>query len=108
MAALCANNGQSCCDSGSFSSFIMHLSNTVRNDHILICTENCEWEDRFGPCSRECGGGERVKYPVITKHAKGGGSCPDNVLNNQTEKVGCNNEPCRKCTDIICESVTTV
>ena len=63
---------------------------------IIIFSENCTWEYMFGECTKSCDGGERIKYPVITQPAKGGGFCPDFVLNNKTEVESCNNDPCSK------------
>ena len=40
-------------------------------------------------------------YTVITKHAKGGGYCPDFVLRNETTTEECNKQPCGKLRELI-------
>ncbi|CAI8038078.1 Thrombospondin-2 [Geodia barretti] len=67
---------------------------------VIECCENCEYEYRFGECSKSCEGGVRVRYPVVTNPAKGeDGFCPDFVLNNVTAREVCNNELCVKFAD---------
>ena len=36
----------------------------------------------------------RERYPVVTTPPKGGGFCPDFVVNNKTDIVPCNTLPC--------------
>ena len=61
-----------------------------------LYTENCTWKYQFGKCSKTCEGGTRKKYTEITKPAKGGGFCPDFVLEMKIETETCNTQPCSK------------
>ena len=85
----------SCCYSRRW---VYIQTSIIANQRLLqtFPTENCTWEYQFGECSKSCGGGERVRYPVVTTPAKAGGFCPELVRNNKTEEEECNPQPCRK------------
>ena len=58
--------------------------------------DHCIWEyGDFGECSLTCGGGEKVRFPIIIQFAEPGGiDCPQFVHDRIPDTMVCNPQAC--------------
>lgn len=73
------------------------MVNDYQDCNLQNCAVDCEWNSwgAWGPCSRTCGGGNRVRQrgPLPFTNRDGGGECPEG--NGHKKKTGmCNTFPC--------------
>ena len=64
--------------------------------YTMCSAVGCEWKyGDFRACSKMCGAGEKLQYPIITQRPEHGGQpCPPNVENNVPNREECNLRPC--------------
>ena len=63
---------------------------------VMLCAVDCIWEwGEYTDCTKECGGGTKTRYPIITQYPENGGRpCPSHVIRNESESTDCNTHSC--------------